>query len=723
MSQDADIGRVLLGLQENLASIKKAVSSVQGPFLPQLAALHQHIERIERNLKSGADSCLTSLVTNSGQTAQELPYIKQKSSIRTPLAVAGEMRVRDVRSSYLKREVYVPKHKQNRRRTAEVPAVSEEELNSGLLALVNKGRVPRDVDLTPAFVRGAPPMATKPARIYHSDEKHVQTFTLIGTNKTHQIKYDFAPIVEVQGRHPSFQKRQKPAVLSISFDQNGSPKTEQQVSIDTREELDERGYNQLLDEFSSHFFIIRKGRALSETPEFDSFQRTFARKWASVSRLIRSIEFLMTKYEVPLITVDGKKLASLDVTNYTDLDLAGCIVNYGAIQHYITDPKLRFIGETGRQLAAVSIQSAWRMHKAHSAYVQLRQLINQAKVIQRAYRKYLLVKRRRHQTASAYKAKCRTWQQIQAKFQSDWPTLSKQKRIEVHLGSLSIAESRRLTMSKLLVRQNLELARVFKVQDPNVKVIYISSLEMTTEVLGYYYKVLEIGDIADPASKVTVITPQPLVLAPRHLSTTRTLLYCQASIKRLKDLLRRQKAYIVPHIMSKDEVELSVMLGIPVLGGDPSQASLCGTKSGSKRVFIEAEVPVPPAAMDIYDEREFYTTLTRLIAKNLHIDIWLFKIDDECGGRGIASLDLSTWKTFKNLKRAGDLTELQQEALHRALHSFVPSKVNIQMPSLYPNWFAFLSEFTKSGGIIEATPFCLPSKVQTTYVSMLLRKL
>jgi hypothetical protein len=115
-------------------------------------------------------------------------------------------------------------------------------------------------------------------------------------------------------------------------------------------------------------------------------------------------------------------------------------------------------------------------------------------------------------------------------------------------------------------------------------------------------------------------------------------------------------------MMSKDKVELSVLLGIPVLGGDPSQTALCSTKSGSKQISIEAEVPVPPAAMDIYDEREFYTTLTRLIAKNTYIETWLFKIDDEFAGRGIASLDLSTWKTFKTLKRTSQLTEAQQEA-------------------------------------------------------------
>jgi hypothetical protein len=202
MSKEADIGRVLLGLQENLANIKQAMSGVQGPsYLPQLAALHQHIDRIEKSLKSGAESCLNALVTNSGQTVQELPSIKSRPSKRSQLAVVGEMRVRDVRSSYLKREVYVPRHKQSqKRRTAEVPPASEDDLNSGLLSLVYKGKIPKNVDLMPASIRGAPPLASKPVKMYEGSAKTAQTFNLVGATKTHLIKYDFAPAADVQAR-------------------------------------------------------------------------------------------------------------------------------------------------------------------------------------------------------------------------------------------------------------------------------------------------------------------------------------------------------------------------------------------------------------------------------------------------------------------------------------------------------------------------------------------
>ena len=35
-----------------------------------------------------------------------------------------------------------------------------------------------------------------------------------------------------------------------------------------------RGYNELLDQYSLHQFIIRKGKVLDVTPEFESFRRT-----------------------------------------------------------------------------------------------------------------------------------------------------------------------------------------------------------------------------------------------------------------------------------------------------------------------------------------------------------------------------------------------------------------------------------------------------------------
>ena len=41
---------------------------------------------------------------------------------------------------------------------AELLAITENEITHGLYNLINKGIVPRDVDVMPAFERGVPPL-------------------------------------------------------------------------------------------------------------------------------------------------------------------------------------------------------------------------------------------------------------------------------------------------------------------------------------------------------------------------------------------------------------------------------------------------------------------------------------------------------------------------------------------------------------------------------------
>ena len=57
------------------------------------------------------------------------------------------------------------------------------------------------------------------------------------------------------------------------------------------------------------------------------------------------------------------------------------------------------------------------------------------------------------------------------------------------------------------------------------------------------------------------------------------------------------------------------------------------------------------SAYDIYDRTEFESALARLIANNLDVNVWLFKIDDEFGARGHASLDVEQVRTIVELKK------------------------------------------------------------------------
>ncbi|KAF4322999.1 hypothetical protein JM18_002675 [Phytophthora kernoviae] len=75
-----------------------------------------------------------------------------------------------------------------------------------------------------------------------------------------------------------------------------------------------RGYNELLDAYSLHQFLIHKGRTMRDTPEFVSFRRVAQEQWGNVEDALRALEALLTQYFVPLAYIDGQRLLSLAAT-------------------------------------------------------------------------------------------------------------------------------------------------------------------------------------------------------------------------------------------------------------------------------------------------------------------------------------------------------------------------------------------------------------------------
>jgi len=131
-----------------------------------------------------------------------------------------------------------------------------------------------------------------------------------------------------------------------------------------------------------------------------------------------------------------------------------------------------------------------------------------------------------------------------------------------------------------------------------------------------------------------------------------------------------------------------------------------------------ADIPVPVGSHDIYDEKKFYEELTKLVAQNLYFNSWIFKIDDEFGGRGHASLQVDQIKTVIELrKRKVDMTEAIIKKLEEVIVKVVPKKAKIAMPSLYPSWQDYITRFCKVGGVIEAVPLCAPSQIKFPSIS------
>jgi hypothetical protein len=693
-----DMGKMILSLQDQLSTIKEKIKGLDTSYIPALPAITTQMDKVQTNLKLQSEQLLQKLLT--GDTVQDLnPKPMRKSTLST----AGELQVKPPNQVYVRRPNKKPSSVKSRKRPdeEEVACITENDIHKGIFNLMNKGIIPKDVDLTPAFERGAPPLTNKSIPIYPGSMRPTQTFVR-SDNQVQALKFDFG-YSESKKTYTTVLKQTKAATVEMTFGQTTSLPIKD--SRDLKDEVNTRGYDELMDAYSSHLFIIRKGITLDTTPEFVSFQRTYSSLWTRVLPGIKALEAMLALFQVPKALADGKRLVELIGRKYREEELLDCLVNKEEVKPFILIPRIQFSGENGKIKAVIKIQSTWRMFKTRKAYKDLMELMNKAKVIQRAFRQFLLVKNMRKQAANLFKEKMNEWKIIQQKFRNEWPGIKKSRRLEIHISSLSIDELRRLTMDKFLVRQNLQLSRIFAIQDVNVEIVLISAFEMTPEVIGYYTKILELGNIQDVNSRLTLLYPDSHSTLPSHMSTTRSILYCPSLMTALKNMTRYKTSYIVPNIMSKDEVELSVALKVPVLAGDPYKSSLFSTKSGSKRILNAAEVPIPVGTSDIYDEKELLATLTRLIASNLYVDLWIFKIDNEFGGRGHASIDVSSIKLVKILRKQGEeISETTQEELYNYLLLNLPKKVKIAMPAIYPNWKEYLKEFTRVGGVIEACP-------------------
>lgn len=111
-------------------------------------------------------------------------------------------------------------------------------------------------------------------------------------------------------------------------------------------------------------------------------------------------------------------------------------------------------------------------------------------------------------------------------------------------------------------------------------------------------------------------------------------------------------------------------------------------------------------------------SLSKLIAHNLYVSTWIFKIDDEFNGRGHASFNIDHIKYLSNLRKKR--TEINEEIIDKIVEIVtkkLPKKVKIAQPLLFVDWKEFISEFCKVGGVIEASPCCLSVKIGSPSIS------
>mmetsp|Transcript_22620 Transcript_22620/g.44816 ORF Transcript_22620/g.44816 Transcript_22620/m.44816 type:complete len:1178 (+) Transcript_22620:87-3620(+) len=630
------------------------------------------------------------------------------------------------------------------------PRIMPEDTQQGVYNLVNRGMIPTFVDVGPAFHAEPGPFKAEAAQFHNFYDQFEKTNTQVATHTFNlaNVQLDLADTLLAEEDQEEKSLTEAPPVLGgppepqepahivvvrptvydpedgVPVDPSFGPQELAQATSDGMLALtDESGperirdYDELLDTYSLHQFIIRKGKTLSTTPEFLSYQRKYSFLWGQIKSIIQKLEAFLTQYQIPLAYVNGQKVVELaeEMVDPTVPQLLECLENIDKAALMRQIPGHRYTGPDREELAATKMQSFFRMVQGKRGFREHKLKDACARVIQKGWYRYQTLQETRHRIASVWEKKLQAWRKGWNIFKANWNNIQKKKRVVVHIASLSFQPYQRKNVHNNNIRQNQQLTRLCEAADPDVDIIYITPFDLNPEIQQYYMKLLEVGGVNDVSSRIKIMTPENYDRLPEHFSLAKLVLYSPRLLKRIRQAIRGRPAYIVPCELGPEDLQLAVHLNLPILSPEPDVAALFGSKSGSKRIFAAAEVPSPPGAHDIFDEDDFYSFFAKLIVDHLDCARWLFKIDNEYGGRGIAYFDTAQVKIISIVRREKqnhsvrwklpEIISAAQNRIARGLREFLPTKATLAVPSAWDNkWENYAQAYFRWGGVIEACP-------------------
>jgi PGM1 C-terminal domain len=226
------------------------------------------------------------------------------------------------------------------------------------------------------------------------------------------------------------------------------------------------------------------------------------------------------------------------------------------------------------------------------------------------------------------------------------------------------------------------LSFLFDLDDPNLELIYITSLPVAPRTVDYYIsllprrlqpsarKRLRLVSLGDAGSRPL---SEKLLERPRLLERVR------------RTLTGSKAAYLMPYNSTVLERDIALALDVPLFGAEPDQAWL-GTKSGSRALFGRAGVPHPLGVEQIRTIPDAVDAICVLRAAKPELAALIIKLDHAVSGEGNATVDVA------GLPLPGARGE--RGLIEQRLERLVP-EVDGVSPA------AYLRKLAAQGGVVE----------------------
>jgi pheganomycin biosynthesis PGM1-like protein len=218
---------------------------------------------------------------------------------------------------------------------------------------------------------------------------------------------------------------------------------------------------------------------------------------------------------------------------------------------------------------------------------------------------------------------------------------------------------------------------LIRLRNPRARLVYVTSQAVHPIILEYYLQFLAGIPASHARSRLTLLCADDA--SPRSL--TEKILERPRLIERIRaGIMDSSRSYLTVFNSTPLERKLSVLLGIPLNGCDPNLSHL-GTKSGSRKIFKEAGVDLPPGTEDLHTQREVAEALLDLHGNHPTLRKAVIKLNDSFSGEGNAIF---------RFPEAGGVNAYKDSLRH----------VEFSVPTETPE--AYFDKFARMGGIVEA---------------------
>lgn len=232
------------------------------------------------------------------------------------------------------------------------------------------------------------------------------------------------------------------------------------------------------------------------------------------------------------------------------------------------------------------------------------------------------------------------------------------------------------------------LFSLIRLRNPKTRLIYVTSQPLSQMIVDYYLQLLPGIPFSHARNRLLLLTTNDNSFRP----LTEKILERPRLVERIRKALRPGKSYMVCFNSTNLEQALSLQLDIPLFASSP-HLNYWGSKSGSREIFAECEIPFPDGSFLVDTVDQLVLETAKLWERQPTLKRMVVKLNEGFSGEGNAVLDL------RPLLAQIDPTQITLEEKQNLIEKHL-EKLSFQAAE--ETWVTFSSRIPELGAIVEA---------------------